>query len=1260
MSSNNNIKGLTVEIGGDTTKLGAALRGADQSIQSSAKELRELDKLLKLDPKNTELLQQKQEVLAESIGKTKERLDTLRTAQEQAKPRLENYDAWKQKNDVLSGSITEVEKKLARLRAAQEDLTETEGVDSASYSELAEQIAATEKQIKKLKKEQKDLADEYGHPISPESYRSLQREISRTEQTLRDYERQQKDAAKAADELNHAADNAADSSSDLGKAAEQAGRQIEDSAKQAADAAKNTAKDVEDIGEESEKSSKKVSSFGDVLKGTLVADAIQAGARAIKNEINEIATDTIEFGATFESAMSKVATIADTTQLPLKNLQAQILELSTKTGKSAAEIAESVYSAISGGVDTASAVAVVEKATQLAEGGFTDTATAIDVLTTATNAYGLSIDDAAKLSDYLLTTQNLGKTTVDELAGSMGKVIPLASAYGVQMDNLSTAYAIMTANGIATTESTTYLKSMLNELGDSGSTVSKVLKKQTGKTFAELNAEGASLGDVLAILGDSVDGDTGKFNELWSSSEAGIGALSILGSGTERYAEVLGAMRDSTGTTEAAYATMTDTFEHKSAELKNTLENLEIEAFGGFKESVKGAMSEINKELQSEKTKAAVKKLGAAFGDLTAEAGKLAVKSLPVLADALSFVVKNVGKLTTSAIAAAVAIKGFKIASTATKAVNTFKDALTGGINKLGLIITVIAGLVSAFSALDAAIETESEKQQRMKQELQELAQAYKEASDAALEAQKARADAAKDIADEYDGYRDLIKELDGIVDANGEIKAGYEERAAYITGRLSEVAGIEIQITDGVIQKYGELADMLDTVLLKKQAEALLTSQQGDYDAAKAAIDSTEKDENGVYAAGSRMAYETAQAEYLNAKEALPQYEAATRDYEAGVFAIYDSYSAIEIMNGAADTQLEKLLEEYDAKIVALNDRYGYEAPIDAETVEMKRQAAEDAHLAYDVNAATVSSYENLQTAAWGNDPEALAAAIGESTAALMTAATASLASLTKQLSDARTEYEEWSKLSTQENSTITAKDLAEKRNRALRAAYEVQQEMLQNSEDYTQQELDEAEQMFMDSLRSIWNLTDDQLSEVAEVMGKYGFDAGVRFGDGLVIGLGSTASVVQGAAAALAKIPASTTGAVMEIASPSKVAIRQGRYYGKGLSLGLEREAETVAQKAARLARSITETVDGELPAPAMALVQQGTNFAPTAAYHESGSNGTLEDVSTRLDAILAVVQAINPRLVLDDGTLVAKTASKTNDALGIITERERRGRL
>ena len=86
----------------------------------------------------------------------------------------------------------------------------------------------------------------------------------------------------------------------------------------------------------------------------------------------------------------------------------------------------------------------------------------------------------------LIQTQNLGKTTVAELSSSMGKVIPTANAYHVQFDQLCTGYAKMTANGVATAESTTYMNSMLNELGKSGTTVSDILKEKTGKSFAEL------------------------------------------------------------------------------------------------------------------------------------------------------------------------------------------------------------------------------------------------------------------------------------------------------------------------------------------------------------------------------------------------------------------------------------------------------------------------------------------------------------------------------------------------------------------------------------------------------------------------------------------------------------------------------------------------------------------------------------------------------------------------------------------------------
>ena len=80
----NRIMGITVEIGGDTTKLQTALKSVNAQIKSTQQQLKDVDKLLKLDPGNTELLAQKQKLLADAVGETKEKLSTLKTAAEQA------------------------------------------------------------------------------------------------------------------------------------------------------------------------------------------------------------------------------------------------------------------------------------------------------------------------------------------------------------------------------------------------------------------------------------------------------------------------------------------------------------------------------------------------------------------------------------------------------------------------------------------------------------------------------------------------------------------------------------------------------------------------------------------------------------------------------------------------------------------------------------------------------------------------------------------------------------------------------------------------------------------------------------------------------------------------------------------------------------------------------------------------------------------------------------------------------------------------
>lgn len=322
-----------------------------------------------------------------------------------------------------------------------------------------------------------------------------------------------------------------------------------------------------------------------VAAGTLIADLVKTASSQLTN----LAQSAIRNGSVYETSLAKVGTIADLGKLSIQKLGSQITDMSNTMGIAATDIAEATYQAISAGQDTANAVEFAGQAAKLATAGFTSTTSAVDILTTALNAYGLSADQADHVSDVLLTTQNLGKTSVDELSSSMGRVIPLAAAYNVSVENLSSGLAVMTANGIATAEATTYAKSMLNELGDTGSTVGKILQAETGKSFAQLNAEGKSLGDVLQILYDNVGGDSTAFAGLWSSVEAGTGALSLASGGADKFNGVLAQMVDSAGATDTAYQTMTDTFQHSMESLQTTAENLSIDLFEAMEPGLKEA-----------------------------------------------------------------------------------------------------------------------------------------------------------------------------------------------------------------------------------------------------------------------------------------------------------------------------------------------------------------------------------------------------------------------------------------------------------------------------------------------------------------------------------------------------------------------------------------------------------------------------------------------------------------------------------------------
>lgn len=418
----NDIKGITVKIGADTTDLSKAMSSANRSISTTQKQLNEVQKALKLDPSNTELLAQKYRLFTEKADETRKKLQTLKDAQSQVEEQYQNGE-----------------------------------IDQGKYDAFRRELITTENQLKELEKD-----------------------VARSNVTINSF------------------------------------------------------------GEKMKETGGKLTAAG---KAVMPVSAAVAG----------IGTAAAVSAVNFEDAMAKVSTIADTTEVPLDELRSQILALSSQTGISANEIADNVYNAISAGQKTGDAVNFVTNSTKLAKAGFADAGSALDVLTTILNAYGMEASEVTNVSDMLIQTQNLGKTTVAELSSSMGKVIPTANAYHVQLDQLCTGYAKMTANGVATAESTTYMNSMLNELGKSGTTVSDILKEKTGKSFAELMENGASLADVLSILKDSADEQNLSFGDLWSSAEAGKAGLILLGDSADDFNATLAQMRESTGAAESAF-----------------------------------------------------------------------------------------------------------------------------------------------------------------------------------------------------------------------------------------------------------------------------------------------------------------------------------------------------------------------------------------------------------------------------------------------------------------------------------------------------------------------------------------------------------------------------------------------------------------------------------------------------------------------------------------------------------------------------------
>lgn len=656
------------------------------------------------------------------------------------------------------------------------------------------------------------------------------------------------------------------------------------------------------------KAADEVAQFGIKIATTVASAATAIGTLAIKS------------AADFETSFAKVSTLLDTNALDVEAYKKRIMQVSSEMNVSTDELCESIYQAISASVDQADAIDFATKAMKLAKGGFTDTATAVDIMTTAINAYGMSAADAESISDKLIMTQNKGKTTVGDLAAAMGRVIPAANTFGVSLDELCGYYATMTANGIATAETTTYLNSMIKELGTGSDTLYTQLENATEsvlgekKSFQELRAEGYTVLDVIGILGQYSEQTGDSIIGMFSSSEGGM-AAQVLANNIEGVTRNIDAMKNSAGATEEAYKKMASTSAASFKKIKNQIANMFTVLGQKLMPTVEKLLSKAEKSLP--KIQKQVDKL-----QPTIEKGLTKIEpvlewliddALPGAVKVLSFCVENFDKLAISIGITVAALKTMAIVGTVTEALKksatamgAFNAIMTA--NPIGMVVTALGALAVAIGAAAVASKTATDITAESVKKTHEETEAILENNKALRDQQKAIDEKAESGLVEVANTERLWKELQTLCDEEGNVTDANKARAEFILNELNEALGAEYTMTGNQIDNYNELTESVYNTIESKKAEILLSAKEEKYK--NALLNLTEQEETAY-----KKKRELIEQQNAVSEKELEYEEAKKAASEVSIDATYAEMQAI-------DQKVETAKAAYDAEVEKLQDK--------------------------------------------------------------------------------------------------------------------------------------------------------------------------------------------------------------------------------------------------------------------------------------------------------------------------------------------------
>ncbi|HET1977670.1 phage tail tape measure protein [Streptococcus pneumoniae] len=521
------IKGINIEIGGDTTGLDKALKNVNKSASDASKEIKEIDKALKFDPGNVVLLSQKQELLAKQVSNAKEKLETLKTAEEQVQKQFaegkigeEQYRAFQREVEVTQNVLKGYEGKLASVNQA------LESNGNATQN--------NKNQLKELQNEQKQLASENEKVVS--SFKLQESQLGANASEADKFALAEKRIGAQSDIVARQIENLekqlALTKQEYGENSAEANK-METQLNQAKTAYSNLSQEMSNLGNAGKQASGSLSETNNLLKAELLNQFSEKLAD-ISQKLVDFGKNALEAFRQVDEGMDTIVTKTGATGDSLKEMQGIASTIATtiptdfsKAGEAVGEV--NTQFGLTG--DALKDVSV--EMIKFAEINGTDITNSTISASKALEAYELSTSDLAKVLDSTTYTAQSTGVSVDDLMKKAIEGAPQIKMLGLSFEEGVALLGQFETSGVDTSSALSGLTKAAGSYAKQGKTLKEGLVETIDK-IKNTTSETEAMGLAMEIFGnkkapqmiDAIKRGSFDFQNFAESAEYSVGAVS--------------------------------------------------------------------------------------------------------------------------------------------------------------------------------------------------------------------------------------------------------------------------------------------------------------------------------------------------------------------------------------------------------------------------------------------------------------------------------------------------------------------------------------------------------------------------------------------------------------------------------------------------------------------------------------------------------------------------------------------------------------